>query len=88
MMRRCFLIRQSSDQWCALAKNNSHALIQSILCDTIAAVMFRHGVDGAQVLSAVLLWNYGLTGQLDRLRGKVERDFVPTLVNGVHSAGS
>ena len=35
-----------------------------------------------QVLSAVLLWNFGLTGQLAHLRSKVERDFVPTLING------
>ena len=35
-----------------------------------------------QVLSAVLLWNYAFTKQLDRLPQKVKRDFVPTLING------
>ena len=33
----------------------------------------------------MLLWNFALTNQLNRLPGKVKKDFVPTLVNGEHS---
>ena len=36
----------------------------------------------SQVLSAVLLWNYALTKQMEKLPEKVKRDFVPTLMNG------
>ena len=39
-----------------------------------------------QVLSTVLLWNFGWTGQLHKLRDKVERDFVPTTINGKQDA--
>jgi hypothetical protein len=35
-----------------------------------------------QVLSAVLLWNYSLTRQLEKLPAKVRADFVPTLIDG------
>ena len=37
-----------------------------------------------QILSSVLLWNFALTNQLNRLPNKVKKDFVPTLVNGEH----
>lgn len=37
---------------------------------------------GVQILSSVLLWNFALSNQLNKLPGKVKKDFVPTLVNG------
>ena len=39
-----------------------------------------------QILSSVLLWNFALTSQLEKLPSKIQRDFVPTLVNGKHVA--
>ena len=45
---------------------------------------FLHGFCGVQILSSVLLWNFALTNQLNRLPSKVKKDFVPTLVNGEH----
>ena len=35
-----------------------------------------------QVLSSVLLWNFALTSQLTKLPNKIQKDFVPTLING------
>jgi hypothetical protein len=35
-----------------------------------------------QVLSSVLVWNFALTSQLNKLPYKMQRDFVPTLING------
>ena len=40
---------------------------------------------GVQILSSVLLWNFALSNQLNKLPSKVKKDFVPTLVNGEHS---
>ena len=37
-----------------------------------------------QILSSVLLWNFALTRQLEKLPNKMQRDFVPTLINGQH----
>ncbi|CAL8463749.1 g3283 [Coccomyxa elongata] len=45
-------------------------------------VFLNQAALGPVVLSAVLLWNYAFTKQLDRLPEKVKRDFVPTLING------
>ena len=45
---------------------------------------FPHNLCGVQILSTVLLWNFALTNQLNRLPSKVKKDFVPTLVNGEH----
>ena len=36
----------------------------------------------SQILSSVLLWNFALTRQLEKLPSKMQRDFVPTLING------
>ena len=38
-----------------------------------------------QILSTVLLWNFALTSQLEKLPSKMRRDFAPTLVNGKHT---
>ncbi|CAL5224464.1 g7155 [Coccomyxa viridis] len=37
---------------------------------------------GPVILSSVLLWNFALTRQLEKLPNKMQRDFVPTLING------
>lgn len=41
-----------------------------------------------QVLSSVLLWNFALTNQLNKLPSKIQKDFVPTLINGKPSAST
>ena len=39
-----------------------------------------------QILSSVLLWNFALTSQLEKLPSKIQKDFVPTLINGKQKA--
>lgn len=34
-------------------------------------------------LAAVFTWNLGLTGQSDAILGKIQRDLVPSMINGV-----
>ena len=41
-----------------------------------------------QVLSSVLLWNFALTNQLNKLPSKIQKDFVPTLINGKPSVSN
>ena len=35
-----------------------------------------------QVLSVVFAWNMVLTGQANKVTGKIRHDLVPTMVNG------